>query len=500
MRQRLNERNGGFLFEVKSYKASTRDGVLSEVEGPIQRADVENGNKRKYPRSVWEKCLRNETVVERVRERAMVGELDHPQEGTSSYPRVSHVMTEVALRPDGVIWGKADILDTPHGRIADTLFRAKVRTGISSRGDGSTREDESEGGITVVEDDYIPETWDFVVNPSTPGAFMTQLQQYESRQQIANALTTLVNETQDQRVLSESQKIIKELGGDKAGDPLKPVYEAAEQRKTQLREALGRTGQSQSNPIPLSEEHVSTNQPQGDGGLAARSPEIAALANSLAESQIAAFRSQVESHHYTQQQQIVEMSSALTEAGKRQAAAEALIDEFAFRSRKLKEERDQAVAAAQNPQGAPQDARVAQLEAELTAAKGLLEAAIKAIEKLKGTQVKAQAAESLVSAMIEHMRSGKRRAHIESLVRGNPAAGKLKRVLEGLGSIRQINETYSAIAGFSGPSFVREPLPGQQVSLPPQGRLTESTSRALPPAPGGGDAVMAGLLGKVGGV
>ena len=43
--------------------------------------------------------------------------------------------------------------------------------GISSRGMGSVREDK---GTTIVEDDFQLICFDFVSEPSTPGAFMMQ--------------------------------------------------------------------------------------------------------------------------------------------------------------------------------------------------------------------------------------------------------------------------------------------------------------------------------------
>ena len=68
-----------------------------------------------------------------------------------------------------VCYGTVEILDTPSGQILKSLVDSGVTLGISSRGVGSTRR---EGDHQVVQDDFQLICWDFVSEPSTPGAFM----------------------------------------------------------------------------------------------------------------------------------------------------------------------------------------------------------------------------------------------------------------------------------------------------------------------------------------
>ena len=67
------------------------------------------------------------------------------------------------------VMGKAKVLDTPAGQVLQSLVSAGVSIGISSRGMGSVSESQ---GNTVVEDDFQLICFDFVSEPSTPGAFM----------------------------------------------------------------------------------------------------------------------------------------------------------------------------------------------------------------------------------------------------------------------------------------------------------------------------------------
>ena len=65
--------------------------------------------------------------------------------------------------------GKIKVLSTPAGLILQALISDGISLGISSRGLGSVSE---QMGKTIVEDDFQLICWDFVSEPSTPGAFM----------------------------------------------------------------------------------------------------------------------------------------------------------------------------------------------------------------------------------------------------------------------------------------------------------------------------------------
>jgi Kyanoviridae head maturation protease len=193
-------------------EAKTRPGVLMTVEGVFQRADTKNANNRVYPAKLWNKLMTDEELNERIVTRSMFGELDHPAGGATSGVRVSHIVTEHRLLPSGEVRGKIDILDTPSGRIAETLFRAGARLGVSSRGDGSV---ERKGDTSEVQEDFRLETYDLVLKPSTPGAYPQIVESEEAAKQncdlIAEAVSGLVNSTTDVGVLLECHKILSVL-------------------------------------------------------------------------------------------------------------------------------------------------------------------------------------------------------------------------------------------------------------------------------------------------
>ena len=82
--------------------------------------------------------------------------------------KVSHLITDLKLEGIDVV-GKAQILDTPMGKIVKGLLDGGVQLGVSTRGMGSL---ENKNGAMVVKDDFILSTVDIVQDPSAPDAFV----------------------------------------------------------------------------------------------------------------------------------------------------------------------------------------------------------------------------------------------------------------------------------------------------------------------------------------
>jgi len=96
------------------------------------------------------------------------GNCDHPETSVVELKNASHIVREAYMQGD-VCLGSVELLDTPSGKILQSLVESGVTLGISSRGVGSTRR---EGDHDIVQDDFQLICWDFVSEPSTPGAFM----------------------------------------------------------------------------------------------------------------------------------------------------------------------------------------------------------------------------------------------------------------------------------------------------------------------------------------
>jgi hypothetical protein len=139
------------------------------IQGPFLQSECVNRNGRMYPFSIMEREVRryNENYVQKGR---ALGELGHPDGPTVNLDRVSHKI--VSLTCEGKNWiGKAQILSTPMGKIAESLLNDGVTLGVSSRGIGSLREN-NKGYKEVGEDFMLATAADIVADPSAPDAFV----------------------------------------------------------------------------------------------------------------------------------------------------------------------------------------------------------------------------------------------------------------------------------------------------------------------------------------
>ena len=146
------------------------------MKGILQKSDTLNQNGRIYPREILNREVRNYQKF--IKENRALGECDHPDSSVVELKNASHIVREAHMDGD-VCYGTVELLDTPSGKILQSLVESGVTLGISSRGVGSTR---AEGARDVVQDDFQLICWDFVSEPSTPGAFvMREGRDFDSR-------------------------------------------------------------------------------------------------------------------------------------------------------------------------------------------------------------------------------------------------------------------------------------------------------------------------------
>ena len=148
---------------IKEQKAAGKPLIM---KGILQKAETLNQNGRVYPKVILEREIRNYQKF--IQENRALGELDHPDSSVVELKNASHTVRE-AYMEGNIVYGTVEILNTPSGKILQSLVESGITLGISSRGVGSTR---SEGNMQIVQDDFQLICWDFVSEPSTPGAFM----------------------------------------------------------------------------------------------------------------------------------------------------------------------------------------------------------------------------------------------------------------------------------------------------------------------------------------
>ena len=139
------------------------------IEGIFLQGDLKNRNGRMYPMETLRREVQRYTE-NHVNSGRALGELGHPDGPTVNLDRVSHKI--VSLKENGTNFiGKAKILSTPMGKIAESLISEGVKLGVSSRGIGSLKQ--TREGVNIVGDDFMLSTAaDIVADPSAPDAFV----------------------------------------------------------------------------------------------------------------------------------------------------------------------------------------------------------------------------------------------------------------------------------------------------------------------------------------
>ena len=154
--------------DVQVVTEGTGDNKKLYIEGVFLQSELKNRNGRVYPFQVLEREV-GRYNEEYVKTKRALGELGHPDGPTVNLDRVSHRITE--LRAEGNnFMGKAQILDTPMGKIAQSLLGEGVQLGVSSRGMGSI--DKREDTAYVMDDFMLATAADIVADPSAPDAFV----------------------------------------------------------------------------------------------------------------------------------------------------------------------------------------------------------------------------------------------------------------------------------------------------------------------------------------
>ena len=178
------------------------------IEGVFLQGEIKNRNGRMYPVNTLSREVNryNESFIKKGR---ALGELGHPDGPTVNLDRVSHKITQLRQEGNNFI-GKAQLLDTPMGKIAKSLIDEGVTLGVSSRGVGSLKTT-SEGYKVVGEDFMLATAADIVADPSAPDAFVSGIMEGKEwvweggilREQLAKQTEKRINTLVDQKALEE---------------------------------------------------------------------------------------------------------------------------------------------------------------------------------------------------------------------------------------------------------------------------------------------------------
>tara|TARA_Y100001963_G_scaffold151257_1_gene233778 strand:+ start:1548 stop:2195 length:648 start_codon:yes stop_codon:yes gene_type:complete len=198
--------------EIESVEVITeeKDGKKTlYISGPFLQAEVVNRNKRFYPLNTMmnEVNRYNESFTSKGR---ALGELGHPDGPQINLDRVSHKIVSLTQEGNNFM-GKAQILSTPMGKIAESLLKEGVKLGVSSRGMGSIQNID---GVNHVGEDFMLATAaDIVADPSAPDAFVDGIMEGKEwvwegnvlREMRCNEVKKSINNLVDQEILEANK-------------------------------------------------------------------------------------------------------------------------------------------------------------------------------------------------------------------------------------------------------------------------------------------------------
>jgi len=181
------------------------------IEGVFLQGNICNRNGRMYPMETLSREVKRYTESFINKGRAL-GELGHPDGPTVNLDRVSHKIISLTAEGNNFI-GKAQLLETPMGKIAQSLISEGVCLGVSSRGVGSLKMT-NEGHKIVGEDFMLATAADIVADPSAPDAFVQGIFEgkewiYDSNKKvwIAESIKSIIEKDSMRKKLTEERKL-----------------------------------------------------------------------------------------------------------------------------------------------------------------------------------------------------------------------------------------------------------------------------------------------------
>jgi hypothetical protein len=153
----------------ESDSTSEVDGVhiLAKVRGPAFFPDVVSGNKVLYPKEAWVNAISDPVFQRKLNDRLIYGTIGHGiklDDDAIRNGKFSHIVTDIGIDESNVGYGEYLVLNTPSGRILNTILRAKSKIRVSTKARGLFK-DTKNGIKTINPDAFKLERVDFVIDP-----------------------------------------------------------------------------------------------------------------------------------------------------------------------------------------------------------------------------------------------------------------------------------------------------------------------------------------------
>lgn len=182
------------------------EAILGRLYGPVAEFIAPTRNGRMYDEETWDKVLKSPLVKEMFDAGGLLGELNHPEDRLETdLSKVCVCMPEPPKKnKDGCLTATFDILDTPNGRIVETLAKYGYKLGVSSRADGETFEG-YDGNSHVDPDSFDLKAFDIVLLPAVKKARLSL------KESLNSDVKTALKECLDKASSSDKQIMLESL-------------------------------------------------------------------------------------------------------------------------------------------------------------------------------------------------------------------------------------------------------------------------------------------------
>lgn len=248
-----------FILERSETKLELADAKEYILEGIAAVFGEENNNGRIYEEEEYFPHL--EYLQEKIKQKRLLGELDHPEKFDVSLKHISHMVESLDYdKASRTVKIRVKLLDTPGGRIAKTLVDAGVPVSISSRAAGSVMENKKVKIKKIF-------TYDLVADPGFEKAQLERV--YES----ANFEDSVTKTLEKGSILEK----LHEVGGDDVPSNVK-IYSIDESEKADYWKAVSE--EKSNNPGEMS-KFVTVDEMNEYSALIKK--EVDALKNQIKE-------------------------------------------------------------------------------------------------------------------------------------------------------------------------------------------------------------------------
>lgn len=179
-------------FRITDSKSARNDGIVT-IQGQVSSEEERSQKGYRYISGFWEKVLRNPDTQELIKNKQMLGQIEHPADSegdwnylSTPYDKASHVVTRAWIDPSNNPWASFALLNNEHGCNVKALLEVGHNPGVSTRGMGEIKSDSL--GEFVDDTGYSLISWDIVRSPNFPSLRLKQLSDSIEFKELAQAI------------------------------------------------------------------------------------------------------------------------------------------------------------------------------------------------------------------------------------------------------------------------------------------------------------------------